>query len=88
MQEIKIFIFYDIEQDSIRYKVSDICKDYGLERMQYSGFTGHLRKNLREELYLKLKKTIKKANGKFIILPLCEKDVKEIKECINAVGKK
>ncbi len=77
--ELHTYVIYDIEDDRVRYKISEICKDYGLERIQYSAFWGMLSKNRREELFLKLSGLIKNKKGKIIIQPVCEKDFKEIK---------
>lgn len=77
--ELHTYVIYDIENDRIRYRISEICKDYGLERIQYSAFFGLLSKNRREELFLKLSRLVKNKKGKIIIQPVCEKDFKEIK---------
>ncbi|MBC7362793.1 MAG: CRISPR-associated endonuclease Cas2 [Candidatus Aminicenantes bacterium] len=76
-------VIYDIEDDRIRQRVSEICKDYGLERIQYSAFSGKLSRNRREELFLKLSKVVGRQTGKIIIQPLCEKDVKDQKVIVN-----
>lgn len=76
-------VIYDIEDDRIRQRVSEICKDYGLERIQYSAFSGKLSRNRREELYLRLFNVIGSRLGKIIIQPLCEKDVKDQKTITN-----
>ncbi len=83
MEELTHFVFYDIEIDRIRNKIADICLDFGLERIQFSGFSGKLGRNKREELFLKLKNVIKKGSGKILILPVCEKDFRSILEYIK-----
>lgn len=45
-----VLLIYDIPDDRTRYRVSERCKDYGLERIQYSAFAGDLERNRREEL--------------------------------------
>lgn len=82
MEELIHYVFYDIEIDKIRTRVADICKDYGLERIQFSGFSGRLGRNKRDELFLKIIHAIKEGSGKVLILPLCERDVREKKEFI------
>ena len=37
-QEVLTFVIYDVEDDRVRTRVSNTCKDYGLERIQYSAF--------------------------------------------------
>ncbi|HHL39241.1 MAG TPA: CRISPR-associated endonuclease Cas2 [Deltaproteobacteria bacterium] len=74
MEEFNHFVFYDIEKDGVRLRVSETCKDYGLERIQFSGFMGRLTRNMREELFLKLTDAVKEGAGKILILPVCDKD--------------
>lgn len=83
MQEHTVYIFYDIEDDGIRSKIAETCKDYGLKRIQFSGFAGMLGKNKREELFLKLSFLIGDKAGKLLMLPVCEKDMKIKKELIQ-----
>jgi len=54
--ELSTLVIYDIEDDRARTRVSEACKDFGLERMQFSCFRGILTQNKREELYERLRK--------------------------------
>ncbi|MBI3398595.1 MAG: CRISPR-associated endonuclease Cas2 [Deltaproteobacteria bacterium] len=83
MEEHAVYIFYDIEDDGIRSKIAEICKDYGLQRIQFSGFSGMLGRNRREELFLKLSFLIGGKTGKLLMLPVCEKDIKARRELIQ-----
>src|SRR2546425_9566809 len=49
-QELRTQVMYDIEDDRVRYRVSEVCLDFGLERIQFSVFRGKLNRNKREEL--------------------------------------
>jgi hypothetical protein len=49
--ELATLVIYDIEDDRARTRVSEACKDFGLERVQYSCFRGMLSRNKRGELY-------------------------------------
>ena len=40
---LRVIVLYDISADRTRTAVCDICKDYGLDREQYSVFSGMLR---------------------------------------------
>ncbi|MBI2891856.1 MAG: CRISPR-associated endonuclease Cas2 [Nitrospirae bacterium] len=71
---------YDIEQDRIRAKIADICKDYGLERIQFSAFMGRLSRNRREELFLKLTGRLGDTPGQILVVPICEKDARAVQE--------
>src|SRR3990172_10797725 len=88
MEELSVYLFYDIEDDGIRNKVSETCKDYGLKRIQFSGFFGSLDRNKREELFLKLSHILKNKEGKILLLPVCEKDMRSRKEILNKAIKK
>jgi CRISPR-associated protein Cas2 len=81
--ETLTYVFYDIEEDKIRNRVSSVCKNYGLERIQFSGFIGYLSKNKREELSIKLRDVLEESNGKILIQPVCEKDFREYREFIH-----
>jgi CRISPR-associated endonuclease Cas2 len=35
-----VVVAYDCEDDKLRYKITRICKDYGLVRVQFSVFLG------------------------------------------------
>lgn len=53
--ELTTLVIYDIEDDWARLRVSEACKDFGLERIQYSCFQGLLSRNKREELYERIR---------------------------------
>lgn len=76
MDEVSTYVLYDIPDDGIRAKVADVCKDYGLERIQFSAFRGSLTRNKREELFLRLGDTLGERPGKILLQPVCEKDIR------------
>lgn len=78
MEELRILVIYDIEDDRIRLKVSEACLDYGLVRIQYSAFLGTLNRNKREELFLRLCSLLEDNPGKIFLQPVCEKDVRDV----------
>lgn len=71
---MQILLIYDIPDTKVRTKVADICLDYGLERIQYSAFSGNLRRVHQEELLAKVRKRLGKRAGKILLAPVCEKD--------------
>lgn len=81
--EVVTYVFYDIQEDKIRNRVGQACKDFGLERIQFSGFIGYLSRNKREELAIRLRDILEESNGKVLIQPVCEKDFREYKEFIH-----
>ena len=68
-------MIYDIQDDKVRGKVADICKDYGLRRVQFSTFFGDLSRNRQEELILKIRRMVNPAEAYVLLLPVCERDL-------------
>ncbi|MDQ0157383.1 CRISPR-associated endonuclease Cas2 [Robertmurraya andreesenii] len=56
---MKVLLIYDITEDKLRTKTANMCKDYGLFRVQYSAFFGEISKNLHGELVRRLKHLLK-----------------------------
>jgi CRISPR-associated protein Cas2 len=67
-------VVYDIPDDRKRTKVADACLDYGLDRIQYSAFSGDLAVSQQGELMLKLKKLLGRKAGNIQLFPMCAKD--------------
>lgn len=74
---MQCILVYDIPDDARRAKVADICLDYGLDRIQYSAFLGPLLPTHREELMLKIRRTLGKRSANVQLFPLCERDWSE-----------
>lgn len=77
---MQTLVIYDIEKDRIRNKILNACKDYGLEHIQYSAFLGNLNHNRREELWERLRRVLGKNHGKILMIPICDKDFRLIKD--------
>lgn len=77
--ESPLLLIYDIVEDRARFKLSELCLDFGLERIQYSAFAGRLNRNRREELCLKVAALLEKekGNGCVRVQPICDRDFKE-----------
>ena len=67
-------LVYDIPDDNKRAKIADACLDYGLDRIQYSAFTGRLAKTHQEELMLRVKKILGKKPGNIQLFTICAED--------------
>ena len=76
--EVSLVLIYDIENDRLRTRVSDVCLDYGLERIQFSAFFGKLNRNRRQELALRLRNELGNESGRVRIIPVCEQDLKDM----------
>lgn len=68
------WVIYDITKNKIRTKISNICKDYGLERVQKSSFLGNISVNKAEMLALDIKKFMKNKKDKVFIVPSGKED--------------
>ena len=44
---MRVLLIYDIANDKARGKVADACADFGLDREQFSAFTGELSRTPR-----------------------------------------
>ncbi len=76
--EVSLVLIYDIENDRLRTRASDICQDYGLQRIQYSAFFGKLNRNRRQELALKLRGEMGDEAARIRMIPICEEDLKDM----------
>ena len=56
---IQIIVVYDIADDRVRYRVSESCLDYGLDREQFSVFSGRLQDTHIRELTKHFQATVK-----------------------------
>jgi len=67
-------VVYDIPETegTLRERIAKILKDYGLERVQYSVFTGVLSKNLMEMAMLEILDEIKGKTGDVKVYPVID----------------
>jgi CRISPR-associated protein Cas2 len=65
-----VLVLYDITDDKTRTRVSEACKDYGLDRIQFSAFSGRLTRAAREELEMRLGKTLGSESGMITVIQL------------------
>jgi CRISPR-associated protein Cas2 len=76
--EVSLVLIYDIENDRLRTRASEVCLNYGLERIQFSAFFGKLNRNRRQELALRLQRELGDESGRIRIIPVCEQDLKDM----------
>ena len=74
MKNPNLLLVYDIPDDRKRGKIANACLDYGLDRIQFSAFSGWLLPTQREELFLKVKKILGKKPGNIQLFPVCAED--------------
>jgi len=75
-----IWVIYDISDNNLRTKISEKCKDYGLERLQKSAFFGDINRNNMEMLGIDIEDILKDEERSskddcVFILPMCEQCV-------------
>ena len=75
---MSLILIYDIEDDRLRTRASEICLDYGLERIQFSAFFGKLNRNRRQELALRLQREIGGGSARVRMVPVCEDDLRDM----------
>ncbi|MDQ7795010.1 MAG: CRISPR-associated endonuclease Cas2 [bacterium] len=80
---MQTLVIYDIPDDRLRHRIAEVCKDYGLERIQYSAFRGDLNHNRREELELRIRRVLGEEEGNVQLLPICDKDMRLRTEIAN-----
>ncbi|WHZ15639.1 MAG: hypothetical protein OJF52_002484 [Nitrospira sp.] len=68
-------VVYDIVNDRVRQRISDACLDFGLERFQFSAFSGRLDATRRRELFLRLKELLGSTTGRILIQPISSDDL-------------
>ena len=63
---VRIIVVYDISDDRVRTRVSETCLDYGLDREQFSVFTGRLKQTHIRELTKLLRKVLEAGQVQII----------------------
>jgi CRISPR-associated protein Cas2 len=69
---LRVVVTYDITDDKERKKISDRCLDYGLDRQQYSVFTGLLKPIHIRALAKALSAYV--GDGQVLIIPIASDD--------------
>ena len=66
------WVVYDITNNRLRSKVANVCKNYGLKRVQKSAFLGEITKNKIEMLSLEIKEILNNNKDCVFIFPSCD----------------
>lgn len=74
---MKLLVIYDITDDALRVRASELLRDFGLLRVQYSAFAGDLTRNRREMLEIRLNSAViqhaaAQPTDRVYILPSCD----------------
>jgi CRISPR-associated protein Cas2 len=70
---MQCLLIYDISDDRARQRIADACLDYGLQRIQYSAFTGDLTRALQRELFNEIRQRLGRKAGNVQLFPLDER---------------
>jgi CRISPR-associated protein Cas2 len=70
---MKTLVIYDIHDDGQRGKLREHLREYGLRRVQYSGFLGDLNTHDRLILAKEAGRFLSSENDSIYILPLCDR---------------
>ena len=68
-------VIYDISDDDLRARVAQVCKRFGLVRVQRSAFSGRIPSSLRRELISVLTKMIEGTEDNIQVYVVCEPDM-------------
>lgn len=71
---MNVLLVYDITNDRARAKVADACQDYGMDRIQFSAFTGQLSRNHQRELMRRIEGLLGDGASKVTLIPICDAD--------------
>jgi len=74
-----VWVIYDITDTKKRTKVANICKGYGLYRVQLSVFLGDINTNQIDELAMRCGDIINEEVDSVYVFPMCEEDFKKVK---------
>lgn len=73
---MKVLVVYDISRDSLRNRIAELLKDFGLIRIQKSAFIGNLTGEERKDLEKVLSRENLDENDRVDIFPICDRDLK------------
>jgi len=65
-------VIYDVTDDNLRNQVSELLKDYGLTRIQYSAFLGSLHHHEMNSLLVELRSLVSDKVENVQIYPVCD----------------
>ncbi len=71
-----VLIVYDISDNGLRSRISEILKDHGLTRIQRSAFIGQLTPQERMDLVERLRRLPLDPNDRIDFFPICDRDLK------------
>jgi len=74
--EMRTVVIYDVSDDAQREKLREHIMDYGLRRIQYSGFLGEVDTHDRFVLSREVGKYLSSERDSIYIIPLCDRCIR------------
>ncbi len=71
------WVMYDIKNNKARSKVSKVCEQMGLNRVQYSVFLGTLEKTEKDSLRIQIEEYIDEENDSVYIFPMSKDELNQ-----------
>jgi CRISPR-associated protein Cas2 len=71
-EPMRCLLIYDIPDDRVRQRIADACLDYGLQRIQYSAFSGDLSRTYQRALFTEIRRRLGGRDGNVQFFPLDE----------------
>lgn len=81
------WVMYDIPKNKTRNRISKLCEESGIYRVQYSIFLGMLNNAQRKELISSIKDLIDEEADSVYIFPMCNDDFNKCKLLGKAFNK-
>ena len=78
MGDTLLWVMYDIQNDKVRNKVAQYCKQAGLYRVQKSVFLGTLNWNDMDTLNLQIEAIIDREHDSVYLFPMCKSDFSKV----------
>ena len=72
-----VWVMYDIKKDKARTKISKICQQAGLYRVQYSVFLGTLEKNQFDSLHLQVEELMDEEKDSVYMFPMSKDELQQ-----------
>lgn len=83
-----IWVLYDIKEDKPRTKISKLCLQAGLYRVQYSVFIGSINESEKDELQLSIEELIDETTDSVYIFPMNKSELQQCALLGQAFDKK
>lgn len=74
---LRCLLIYDISDDRARQRIADACLDFGLQRVQYSAFTGELSRTHQRALFTMIRQRLGRKAGNIQLFSLSDQSWQE-----------